>query len=91
MTARIASCTVTFALRDEKVTKVICLPLDSHKRKQENKEAEYSIVHQIAMTTKLFTLRPTDEEIIWVLDDQIKEHSSPEIKKLQFGQDSIAI
>ena len=41
MTARIATCTVTFTLktrpyfsklRDEKVTKVICLPLKSHKR-----------------------------------------------------------
>ena len=31
MTARIATCTVTFALREEKVTKVICLPLNSHK------------------------------------------------------------
>ena len=40
MTARIATCTVTFTLetgvyfpklRDEKVTKVICSPLNSHK------------------------------------------------------------
>ena len=40
MTACIATCTVTFTLktvyfsklRDEKVSKVICLPLKSHKR-----------------------------------------------------------
>ena len=52
MTAGNATCTVTITLktvffpklREEKVSKVICLPLKSHKRSQIGiREAEYSV------------------------------------------------